>query len=161
LKKGLQATAASGSSGRRDAIEDAGTDRGQRDARRLYPRSTSTSRDRTLGSSSSSERKYHKVVIENHLEMEVNGKTGQMWELVFFNLASFPRSCFFLSRQPWTRVLYICGKLFYIEAMATYSGQCPLSTTTSFSSSKLPGDHGKNSDDSHALNPRKISSSLN
>ena len=98
MEKSLQATAASGSSGRRDAIEDAGTDRGQRDARRLYPRSTSTSRDRTLGSSSSNKRKYYKVVVENHLEMEVNGKAGQMWELVFFNLAPFPRSCFFLSR---------------------------------------------------------------
>jgi len=68
-------------------------------------------------------------------------------------------------------VLYICGKLFYIEAMATYKWQrtadsfapCPsaISTTTSFSSSKFPGDYGKNSDDSHALNPRKIYSSLN
>jgi len=166
LEKSLQATAASGSSGRRDAIEDAGTDRGQRDARRLYPRSTSTSRDRTLGSSSSNERKYHKVVVENHLEMEVNGKAGQMWELVFFNLASFPRSCFFLSRQPWTRYYTSVVDCFISrqwQRTADSFAPCPsaISTTTSFSSSKLPGDHGKNSDDSHALNPRKIYSSLN
>lgn len=123
MEKSLQATAASGSSGRRDAIEDAGTDRGQRDARRLYPRSTSTSRDRTLGSSSSNKRKYHKVVVENHLEMEVNGKAGQMWELVLFQFSIISTVMFFPFPATLDSVLYICGKLFYIEAMATYSGQ--------------------------------------
>lgn len=63
------------------------------------------------------------MVVENHLEMEVNGKAGQMWELVLFQFSIISTVMFFPFPATLDSVLYICGKLFYIEAMATYSGQ--------------------------------------
>jgi len=83
-RKGLHGSATSSSSSRFSAIEDTGTDRGQRTARGISPRNTE--RDRALSSSNGGKRDYHEVVVEDHLKMEVEGGTRLNLSLFFFSI---------------------------------------------------------------------------